>query len=97
MVNEDSGCCVAFLGECFLQLGGETHLHQNHLIDSNTLSCLHCHKYFEGDLLSFKGDLGHSTKEASRAGRRLDLGQSSWDLSIEGELLELEKARWTRQ
>ncbi len=39
--------------------------------------------------MSFPGYLGHSTKEASRAGRRLDLGQSSWDLAIDGKLLEL--------
>ena len=39
--------------------------------------------------MSFPGYLGHSTKEASHAGRRLDLGQSSWDLSIESKLLEL--------
>ncbi len=39
--------------------------------------------------MSFPGYLGHSTKEASHTGRRLDLGQSSWDLSIDGKLLEL--------
>ncbi len=39
--------------------------------------------------MSFPRYLGHSTKEASCAGRRLDLGQSLWDLSIEGKLLEL--------
>ncbi len=39
--------------------------------------------------MSFPGDLGLSTNEASRAGRRLDLGQLSWDLSIESKLLEL--------
>jgi hypothetical protein len=39
--------------------------------------------------LSFPGDLGHGTKEASRAGRRLDLGQLLKDLAIECKLLEL--------
>jgi hypothetical protein len=39
--------------------------------------------------LSFPGDLGHGTKEASCTGRRLNLSQLSWDLSIERELLEL--------
>ena len=37
----------------------------------------------------FPGYLGHSTKEASRAGRRLDLGQSSRDLAVKCKLLEL--------
>jgi hypothetical protein len=91
VVNEDSGRFVAFLGECSLhQLGNETHMCRNHLIDTNTLSCLHCHKHFEGGLSSLSGDLGHdSTKEASRTGRMLDLSQSLWDLSIESKLLEL--------
>jgi hypothetical protein len=89
VINKDSGRCVTLLGECSLQLGNETHLHWNHLIDTNTLSCLRCHKNFGGGLSSFPGYLGHSTKEASRTGRRLDLGQSLWDLSIEGKLLEL--------
>ncbi len=26
VVDEDSGCCIAFLGECSLQLGNEAHL-----------------------------------------------------------------------
>ncbi len=39
--------------------------------------------------MSFPGDLGHGTKEASRAGRRLDLGQSMRDLAVKHELLEL--------
>ncbi len=89
VVYKDGGRCVAFPGECSFQLCNEAYLHQNHLIDTNTLSCLCCHKHFGGGLLSFPGYLGHSTKEASRAGRRLDLGQSSWDLAIEGKLLEL--------
>ena len=80
VVNKDSGRCTAFLGEWSLQLGNEAHLRQNHLIDTNTLSCFCCHKHFRGGLLSFAGDLSHGTKEASHAGRRLDLGQSSRDL-----------------
>ncbi len=80
---------MAFLGECSLQLGDEVHLRQNHLINTNTLSCLRFHKLFGGGLLSFSGDLGHGTKEASRASRRLDLCQSSRDLAVKRELLEV--------
>ncbi len=89
MVDKDGGCCIAFLGERSLQLGDEAHLRQNHLIYTNTLSYLRCHKNFGGGLSSFPGDLGHSTKEASRAGRRLDLGQLSRGLAVKRELLEL--------
>jgi hypothetical protein len=89
VVNKDGGHCIAFLGKCSLQLGNEAHLHQNHLIGTNTLSCFHCHKHFGGGHSSFLGNLGHGTKEASRAGRRLDLGQPSRDLAIMHELLEL--------
>ena len=39
--------------------------------------------------MSSSGYLGHGTKKASCAGRRLDLGQSLWDLAIKRELLEL--------
>ncbi len=89
MVNKDSGRCIAFLGECSLQLGVRAHLRQNHLINTDTLICLHCHKHFRGGLLSFPGNLGHGTKEASCAGRRLDLVQSSRDLAVKHKLLEL--------
>jgi hypothetical protein len=76
-------------GEFSLQLGDEAHLRQNHLISTNTLSCLCCHKHFGGGLSSFPGDLGHGTKKASHTGGRLDLGQLSRDLAVEHELLEL--------
>ncbi len=90
VVYEDGGhCIIAFLGECSFQLCNEAYLRQNHAINTNTLPRLLRHKHFGGDLSSFPGYLGHSTKEASCTGRRLDLGQSSWDLSIEGKLLEL--------
>ncbi len=39
--------------------------------------------------MSFPGDLSHGTKEASRAGRRLDLGQLMRDLAAKRKLLEL--------
>ncbi len=89
MVYEDGGRCIAFPGECSFQLCDEAYMRQNCLIDTNTLSCLHRHKHFGGGLSSFPGYPGHSTKEPSRAGRRLDLGQLSWDLAIQGKLLEL--------
>jgi hypothetical protein len=80
---------MAFLGECSFQLCNEAYLHQNHLINTNTLSRLCCHKHFGGGLSYFPGYLGHSTKEASRTCKRLDLGQTLRDLAIKCELLEL--------
>ncbi len=89
MVDKDGGRCIAFLCECSLYLGDEAHLHQNHLIDTKTLPRFCCHKHFGGGLLSFPRDLGHSTKKASRPGRRLDLGQTLRDLAVKHKLLEL--------
>jgi hypothetical protein len=89
VVYKDGGCYRAFLGECPFQLCDEVYLHQNYLINTNTLSRLCCPKHFGGGLTSFPGYFGHSTKEASCTGRRLDLGQSLWDLFIESKLLEL--------
>ncbi len=39
--------------------------------------------------MSSPGYFGHGTKEASRAGRRLDLGQTLRDLAVMRQLLEL--------
>ncbi len=81
VVCKDGGRYIAFLSEYSFQLC-------NDLINTNTLTHLHCHKHFGGGLSSFPGYLGHSTKEASRACRRLDLGQTLRDLAVKRELLE---------
>ncbi len=47
--------------------------------------------------MSFAEDLGHGTKKASYAGRRLYFGQSLRDLAVKRKLLGLEKAKWPRQ
>jgi hypothetical protein len=49
-----------------------------------------------GGLLSFPWNPGHSTKKASRTGRRLDLGKMLRDLAIERKLLELGEGKMSK-
>ncbi len=75
VVGKDSGRCIAFLGECSLQLSNEAHLRQNHLIDTDTCPAFVATNTLEEVSCPFQGTLVMAPKRHPAHARGLTLAR----------------------
>ncbi len=95
VVDKDGSALIALLGKFALQLHIETHFHQCHLVNKDTLSRFGHNENLVISIgfLALPGKLCHCPNAAACTLGRQNLGKLLWDLAIEGKLHELREAQ----